>query len=634
VHATLDAASRSALGQTIHFPSRRFSKVEVRIDGVYHVPGKPYNGVGFQEIRIADHVPYAEPLGMQELARLPVDLLKTLGTKSLDHPLSFVLARDAMDDSSLARQIWLPTDRAFSLSGTVSPGARASDTELDRLFGIPDASAGGVTASSDEHYGDVLARASSAIDHDPLTAWTTPMGKGKGSIEITVPDAITFDHLDLKIVDDGRHSVPTELRVEARDGVPQTVNLTELTQTRGADGTVSMRVPLKPVRGDDVTFEITKFRPASIQTADHPEGILLPSAIAELGIPGVTRPALPKNIPATCVDDLLQVDGQPFPVRISGTTQDALQGRPLKLSSCDGKPVRLTAGTHEIEATESPISPSGADVDHLALASGPGGHAVAADRVAEGTDDTAPDVRVVSEHRTAMKLEADASSQPYWLVLGQSVNRGWHAEVDGHDLGESTLVDGYANGWLVPASTSGKPATITLEWTPQKSLRIAFLVSLLAALACLAIVIVAFARGRKRLAYVNAPAPVLRGLLHPRPLDRSRRGAVIGTVVASTLLAGLLVKPWVGPVVGVLVYLAIRSPRGRTLLRVVPATLVGAVAIYVTWTQIAHNYPAVFQWPSYFDDGRVPAWIAVVLVACDALIAVVWRTEVDEPPEP
>jgi hypothetical protein len=122
---------------------------------------------------------------------------------------------------------------------------------------------------------------------------------------------------------------------------------------------------------------------------------------------------------------------------------------------------------------------------------------------------------------------------------------------------------------------------------------------------------------------------VIRSLLRPRPLDNSRWVAVVATVAASTLLAGLLVKPWIGPVVGALVYLAIRYPRWRAVLRVAPAMLIGGVAIWVTWTQVANNYPAVFQWPSYFDDGRIPAWIAVVLVACDALIAVVWRTELD-----
>ena len=43
---------------------------------------------------------------------------------------------------------------------------------------------------------------------------------------------------------------------------------------------------------------------------------------------------------------------------------------------------------------------------------------------------------------------------PFWLVLGQSNNAGWEATVAGKDVGGSTLVDGYANGWLVQP-TSG-----------------------------------------------------------------------------------------------------------------------------------------------------------------------------------
>ncbi len=631
VHATLDEASRTAVGQTLHFPKRRFSSVEIQIDAVHHTPGTPYNGVGFQEIRLANDAPYAKPFGMQELARMPVDLLKTLGSASLAHPLTFLMSRDAMDDSAMTRQIWLPTKRTFSLTGTVTPGARASDTELDRLLGIPDATAGGVTARAGEHYSDIIARASSAIDGDPGTAWTTPLDKGKGSIEVTTPGEISFDHLDLQLVDDGRHSLPTELTIAARNGPAQTVDLTSVPHTPGPDGTVSVPVRLKPLRGNDFTFSITRFRPATIATLDHPEGAILPSAIAELGIPGVRRAPTPVNLPSACNDDLVKVDGVPFPVRVSGTTAAALQEQSLRLSSCDGKPLTLSAGVHEIQSAESPESRSGADVDNLVLASGPGGDPVAPAQATDGGAASGPAIRIVKQTRTSMRLEADASSKPYWLVLGQSLNRGWHAKVDGHDLGEPTLVDGYANGWLLPASTSGKVTTISLEWTPQRRLRLAFLVSLLAALACVAIVITALARRRGRVAYANAPPPVLRNLLRSRPLDTSRRVAVVATVTTATLLAGVLVQPWVGPIVGVLVCLAIRYPRWRALLRLVPATLVVGVAIYVTVAQITHNYPAVFPWPTYFDGGRIPVWVAVVLVACDALISVVWRTELDSP---
>jgi hypothetical protein len=123
-------------------------------------------------------------------------------------------------------------------------------------------------------------------------------------------------------------------------------------------------------------------------------------------------------------------------------------------------------------------------------------------------------------------------------------------------------------------------------------------------------------------------------MLWPRALER-RRGAIIGTVGAITVLGALLVNPWVGPVVGAFTLLAILHPRARLALRVAPAALVVGSAVYVVWIQIAHAYPPVFEWPSYFNAVRTPVWIALVLVAADALISVVWRTDFEESaPEP
>ena len=70
--------------------------------------------------------------------------------------------------------------------------------------------------------GDLLARATSTIDGDPATAWTPAFDQppdGADSVEYNAGQPVTFDHLDLQVVADGRHSVPTHLRIEA-DGQP------------------------------------------------------------------------------------------------------------------------------------------------------------------------------------------------------------------------------------------------------------------------------------------------------------------------------------------------------------------------------------------------------------------------------
>ena len=57
--------------------------------------------------------------------------------------------------------------------------------------------------------------------------------------------------------------------------------------------------------------------------------------------------------------------------------------------------------------------------------------------------------------------------------------------------------------------------------------------------------------------------------------------------------------------------------------------LVGAIALYVAWGQYRHNYPPQFEWPLNFDRVRNVAWMAVVLLVVDVLVARVRR----DPPD-
>ena len=212
----------------------------------------------------------------------------------------FVMSRDAMDDAALSRQIWLPTERSFDARGTSCSRARVpSDTELDHFLGIPDASEGGVTAVANDRYGDITARASSAIDGDPATAWNTPLGKGDGSIRITVPERRSRSTTSTSgsSTTAGTRFRP-ELEVESDDGPRRSGSTSPRCRTRGTP-TERCRFRSRSIRfrGATFTFTITGFDPRIIKTPDHPEGIALPTAIAELGIPGVQRAPMPAAAP-------------------------------------------------------------------------------------------------------------------------------------------------------------------------------------------------------------------------------------------------------------------------------------------------------------------------------------------------
>ena len=101
------------------------------------------------------------------------------------------------------------------------------------------------------------------------------------------------------------------------------------------------------------------------------------------------------------------------------------------------------------------------------------------------------------------------------------------------------------------------------------------------------------------------------------------RRVTIATTVAAALAAGLLAAPWVGVVVGAATLVALLHPRGRAVLSIgAPLALVAAGA-FVTIQQARHGYPAVFEWPTYFDDVHVIGWLAVLLLGADALCDVV-----------
>ena len=176
--------------------------------------------------------------------------------------------------------------------------------------------------------------------------------------------------------------------------------------------------------------------------------------------------------------------------------------------------------------------------------------------------------------------------------------------------------------------------TVSLEWTPQRTVRAAIVVSAVATAFCLAVVAFAFARRRRRYAVDAALSsrallmdshPTLRERLLPEPL--ASRPVATGVVVGLTgAAAAFLVAPWVGVVVAGLTWLAIRRPRWRVVVRFGPAAILGVVALYMTGAQILRHYPPRFDWPTFFEPARILTWIAVLLLAVDVVIGMVWRT--------
>ena len=613
----LDDRSRTSGGQTLTFASRTFSTVELEVvadnagDRPTYVGQSP---VGFAEVRIAG-------VTVDEIVRLPTDLLAAAGAGSADHDLHVLLERvrwnplfTARQDEErrLVRELHLPTARDFELRGEARLSAFAPGSVIDEVLGIPAAPAGGVTVrTSSSLHGSLIDRGSSALDGDPTTAWRTAFREANvigAWIEIDLPSPATVDRLDLQLVADGRHSVPTRLRIEGGEET-RLVDVPLVPDVDRANGTVPVSVPFEALTADRLRVTVERVRPVS--SIDYYEQVPIqrPLGIAELGLPGIVRPPAATSFDA-CRDDLLQVDGRPVAVRLAGTAAAAVAREPIAVTTCDGAPIAIDAGAHVVRTALG--ATVGLDVDALALHS----------RVAAEATAAAPTVEVDDTSRTSFDLTVTGDGEPFWLVLRQSHNAGWHATVDGlGDLGEPVLVDGFANGWYVDPDGAAE-VRVALDWTPQRVVTIALWLSALSALACLVLV----AAGRRWSPTLDTGGePRLASPARYDGTARSARGVV--AVVVSAVAAALVAAPVVGLAVLVAGIVALAAGRwGRAVLTGGAAVAFAAAVALVLAEQVVGDAPPPdFTWPTNFHTSHLLAWLALLLLATDLVVGRVAR---------
>jgi hypothetical protein len=409
-----------------------------------------------------------------------------------------------------------------------------------------------------------------------------------------------------------------------------------------------VRVPVTfaPLTGSTARITVTRVRAVSTTEYHEIVPIVMPVALAEVGIPGVQRSAPPSQLPSTCRTDLLTVDGNAVGVRVAGSTQTALSLAPVDFQLCDpinpaapAPTISLAPGTHVVRSV--PGTSTGIGVDGVVLGSQAGGAAMAlgpggtvptaATAAAKSSKPTAatPKVQVVHNGRTKVSLKVTGATpgSPFWLVLGESNNAGWEATVNGKDVGGSTLVNGYANGWFVNPTSS--TFDVTLKWKPQQNVWIALAVSAAALVLCL---VLALRRRRGVAAVVSAPPasdaePVFASPFVAAGTAPSLRGLVLGPVLAG-VAGAVLARWWVGAVAAVCVLAVLLRPRLRPLLTIGAPLAVVLTGVYVIVQQYRYHYFSSFEWPTHFERVNDLAWLAVILLLADALVEILRRPPV------
>jgi hypothetical protein len=254
-----------------------------------------------------------------------------------------------------------------------------------------------------------------------------------------------------------------------------------------------------------------------------------------------------------------------------------------------------------------------------------------------------------------MTVTVHGDGQPTWLVLGQSQSPGWKATTStGIDLGSSTLIDGYANGWYLPAALTRGTTTFTLTWTPQRVVNVALVVSgvtLVVSMVLIALpsgLLTSRRRRHRRRRRAGAPGGTARTPVPPstpdtgaielgvepgddpvRPVLTSvlRSGGTtpgwatsLCLALVGGLVAGLIVAPAAGAVLAGVVLLELRVDRSRIVVVAGTVGLLAVTAGYVALHQRRNGFLSDINWPSHMGWGNSLVWVALCLLGADGLV--------------
>ncbi|HEU5306218.1 MAG TPA: hypothetical protein VFW97_02740, partial [Acidimicrobiia bacterium] len=510
-------------------------------------------------------------------------------------------------------------------------------------------------------------RPAAALDGDPSTAWQVgPTIGGVGDrLTVQLDHPVRTDHL--MITGTHENTVLTAVDVRLDDGPPIRVELgdesrtdagqvvqfpaqrfskvsVEIAATQTAPGAAPSEVGIAELGIPGVTFHQSVRLPTALvaklgaRSEQVPLSIVLTRQRGDTTKPGgfeeerdiartftlptgrdfsITGDARPgagasgtaAGADASCREDLLTVDGAPVPVRLGAVRADGAQA----LEACTT--LTLSAGRHELRTSGTATI----DVDQLVLSSAAGGSAtpVQADaRPALPAIAPATPVHWTQDSNSKVSVTTtDRAAVPSWLVLGQSFNDGWEASGGrGPDPSGPTLVNGFANAWYVATSQPAGTA-YTVQWTPQRTMNIALIVSAVGVLAAIALVL----RGRRWTTATAGDAPALDAPWSEREAIATRW--LVPAAAALGVASGLMIGPWWGIVAAVAVYFGGRLRRGHALLTF---GALGALAIAfgaVVVDRLGRRHEMAFNFFTSMETAHQFALFALALVAADLLFS-------------
>ncbi|AOW91710.1 hypothetical protein BFN03_00770 [Rhodococcus sp. WMMA185] len=315
------------------------------------------------------------------------------------------------------------------------------------------------TAQGASDIGDLRGSAFAATDGDIRTSWSSALdtthGTGaKPTLVIDLPEPTLVTGLQLTPSLGPVPAAPHRVAVDLGSG-PQVRDVDSGDGTVALEPLVTDRIVLSLVSWDDIVdrnvLGFSQSQPAGLADVGvlGEGGALLPGS-------GPTDDPGARTVTVPCTEGpVVSIGGQPVRTSITATVDQILSGAPVSATVCDSSgPVTLVAGSQEVT-----VDPGSAFfVDSLRLNAGPAETAVPTERV-ETTAWT-------DNHR---ELTVPHSDSERLVVVPESTNIGWVAtDPDGNEL-TPIVVDGWQQGWVVPAGTEG---TVTLDFPTDRWYRL------------------------------------------------------------------------------------------------------------------------------------------------------------------
>jgi arabinofuranan 3-O-arabinosyltransferase len=324
-------------------------------------------------------------------------------------------------------------------------------------------------ARGDSDLLDVLGSAYAATDGDPTTAWTAPQRvvqrKTPPTLTLTLPRPTQVTGLRLIPSGSSLPAHPTTVAVDLGDG-PQVRELKASGSGHRGD-TTPQRLSLAPRVTDTVTISLLDWEDVIDRTAVgfdqlKPPGLAEIAVLSNDGRPVAAADATRNRAREITVDcahgPVIAIAGRFVHTAIQTTVGALLDGDPVAAQPCERQPIMLSAGQQELL-----ISPGAQFVVDGAQLSGPLATKLP---IATTTSLTPAATGTWGPARREVQVAEVTTSRV--LVVPESMNPGWVAHTNTGTRLIPVTVNGWQQGWVVPAGTSG---TITLTFAPNSLYR-------------------------------------------------------------------------------------------------------------------------------------------------------------------